>query len=701
MATLPEYDIFGEVGACMVASENDNTARNIEFGHIHIPQWDFSSYVPFLEIEKSIKAAGGNHHDTVIHIGSELERDHGATAIFRIRTWQEFTRIVHNNRDIDPGTQAFGPQPLAWTRHQILPRQAVLVISIEPQMPADCAMALIVAIHWAFSISKEQDSRVRIITFSPERLSPTLASLVKLYSSDMELKTFGLPPTVSCDFSRYTEGCHIIQHAGVFRDKISATVMSKRIDASHAVVCFPPRHRVLNFDCNMSWSRSGREDVLYHELEESLTLADISHACVRRTSKIHALLAPHGFRSPFGIKPVSYLHVVPSSTGQRRVYDLETNQIIQMDVSVSRDEFMEQLSWTRRATCHPARVYIYVNNMDLLSPTAGKFDEERSVDVANHQMGGFIAAVCGLVDWGIDPRGVLPCFISDSRALEKMSRVLCAQNILSITPFGLGMSETQSRTFLAILSMVKYEHRIAYFLTLPAADGMVVRAKAQLAALLTQGLDTISASRSVHEIETAPLGNGGTLAGQGTMWTKLVLWKRAVRIFAPAWESFTGKYPQTGDMTIDRTKAISVQKLAFRLLVTLGDLGISTAPGEIDTDLNDLDEDQCLLLQRHLFLAYYDQLTTLEIISHHKQVRFDPEFEFRHVGSQTRLHRVPLWDFDLDRIVENENGSRRLFGVFHGLKFRSETGKFDVEDWTWIPSWVVREVDDSFFEEQE
>ncbi|KAH8706176.1 hypothetical protein BGZ61DRAFT_531395 [Ilyonectria robusta] len=90
-------------------------------------------------------------------------------------TYLEFVRLLENNRaehGKDPKVWKRKWQPNDWIKESILPSRALIVMSIELQMPFECALALVAAVHWTMDIAQRRDANTRVPTMSPEDDEP-------------------------------------------------------------------------------------------------------------------------------------------------------------------------------------------------------------------------------------------------------------------------------------------------------------------------------------------------------------------------------------------------------------------------------------------------------------------------------------------------------------------------------------------------
>lgn len=685
MSTPPNWcEPLTEIGKWAIPVEEQ---LDIKLGHVQISPEYFTYHVPWVVIAKSIEQETSQ---TVLFVGSTLEEESAAATDLWFFSWARFTALLKLNREpTGDGPQGWREtgQPQGWIQNQILPSQVVIVLSIEPRLPVDCALALIAASQWIKDISCRPGASARLLALSPEGISLPFDRLMAYQFPGSLVTSF----TLSClNDEQPTKGCRIYEQR-MPPDQLIKSVINElgNNDETHAVMCFPPWNRVDQL------SNEGRlkKHFTIIELENSSSLKCLTQHLTPSVPRNIVFKVPNGFRSPVALDGFQRFHLVPGTTQQCPAIDPKTKEVMKLETRISLGQYAEQLAWAQRSNCDTSHVSIYTSGMDVLLQSPNGLEVNRLLDVENHHLGGFVAAVCDIGHWGFDVLAVLRCFVSAQQHLATAAYRLASQGIL-MSPtdmtLGMGLTPGKASAFIETLSLVGYDPRIAFFATTPSSNDVVATVKMQVAALLTEGLDVVRIDQKAMSTEAVLAercwGYTRPLSLKGTMWLKLGLWKRLRNPLQVGRTQATPSVLEIDGVSIETAASLRIEKMLTKLGQTLPRHGVQVANESIDLESAELNEAQCLELQRDLLSAYVFQLATLKPVmdqdsSSHSVV------ECTHVASLTPLSSCPTKLLDLEGIRKQDVSSNLIFGVCEGLE-RHGTDTV-VREWTWIPATVV------------
>ncbi|KAK7431839.1 hypothetical protein QQZ08_001457 [Neonectria magnoliae] len=195
-----------------------------------------------------------------------------------------------------------------------------------------------------------------------------------------------------------------------------------------------------------------------------------------------------GFRAQCLVEGFDMVHILVASGSVDNAYDAATGQTAH--VSTSRSERLEQIPWATRTTCAPKDVVVYLDAHDTVEEFIDAGHDRRRLDVAKHQMGGFLGAAAGLWDWNIDQR-VLWFFARENFAVSEISNRMFRHSITArlqpFTSLSLRLPYIEACVFQMVLPILDYDYRLAYLMSHSSSgrhDTKVNRIKIQLAALL-------------------------------------------------------------------------------------------------------------------------------------------------------------------------------------------------------------------------
>lgn len=102
------------------------------------------------------------HHSRSVFSKTDQElRCSGSESFPMFATYLEFVKLLKNNQaqyKKDPKVWKRKWQPNDWIKESILPSRTLIVMSIELQMPFECALALVAAVYWTMDIAQRRDA---------------------------------------------------------------------------------------------------------------------------------------------------------------------------------------------------------------------------------------------------------------------------------------------------------------------------------------------------------------------------------------------------------------------------------------------------------------------------------------------------------------------------------------------------------------
>ncbi|RTE72601.1 hypothetical protein BHE90_012987 [Fusarium euwallaceae] len=551
--------------------------------------------------------------------------------------------------------------------------KAFFLIEVDPDGSADFFLALYAAVEFSLSVTEEQtQAAIRLATMSWESVDEIYSRLV--YQIGREITCFVLPG----NFERYIQICVGTGEEEQFKALVSRLEQLGSGD-QHTVVYFsdgpgpPPRWKEDEWE-EKGWTR------------EKLELDNHGRFPAQDESAGSVLLqVPCGTRGFGMLGGDGYAHIIPSSTRQRLIFDMETRQVVRVDLRVSQSERRQQLSWVDRTTCQRSRVCVY---LDVESRMA----HSRRRDILNNQLAGLIAGLAQFEGWPSRIRSLsrlIALLAQDGESQGMINQTvqrLELQGVLRIeTPQmdrAISLQGGIPNTFLALLPLVNYDTRLAYLLVQPS-DPMATWVKIQLAAALSIGLNNLLSIDMEHcsledlsYIKIArDIGYAAKLAPFGTLWTALGLMKRGKYEFVHRDNS----RPFVDDKVV--LSGSACQEWEGRCREIHGVLSPGQPPVDVLDEIGTLTEEQADGFHWDCLRAFAFQIAVLTFPR-------DPRIPVVHdiVSGVELLVNIALLTVDFDTIKEND--PECMVGFYTTLsRPRSAPGTM-ISDWNWIPSSV-------------
>ncbi|EEU44520.1 uncharacterized protein NECHADRAFT_85153 [Fusarium vanettenii 77-13-4] len=497
------------------------THPDVAFAHFEGPQaTNKSRWLP--EALWTSFVSGGRSETSIVHVvaKSKLRRlsrvraehvaEETARGVIPVKTvdYQELLRELRASRQNGRWhLRATGP----------LAHRSVFIIEVDPDFSADFFLALYAAVEFSLSVTEEQpQAAMRLATMSWEPADELYSRLVQ--QTEHGIITFVLPGNSEP---------YISFGVGSGEEEPFQAIISKLdqlgSDDLHTVVYFqdedrpPPRWKEDEWE-GWGWTR----EVFELDPHGRFPVQDEPTGSVM-------LRVPCDTRGFGRLETDGYVHIIPSRTRQRPIFDMQTRQVVRVELRVSQSERFQQLSWVDRTTCPRSRVCAYP---DVESPIG----HPRRKDILNSQLAGLIAGLVQFEGWPSRIRS-LPRLIAVLVQEDETIRGIFDQTAQRLVFQGLLQMEGPEsgpiislkggipNIFSALLPLVDYDTRLAYLLVQPS-DRLTTLFKTQVAAMVTIGQDkVVDFSLGVrNEVDKAyvkiamALGYGKNLASFGTLW---------------------------------------------------------------------------------------------------------------------------------------------------------------------------------------
>ncbi|RSL59885.1 hypothetical protein CEP51_013850 [Fusarium floridanum] len=588
----------------------------------------------------------------------------------------------------------------------------VVAFVIDPQMSAECALALIATVQWAADLGSQY--RLRILTISFEDAPRALRRL--LYHYDL-----GAPHTMSLNPP---------DSAAALRREVHRLI---QVNEDDLVQAFQRESRGdLERQGVISWQKlpqfdHGQDRDVIHVPTMDISVQDRSRSVNSLTitleEDIEAAFSgfmnqyraqstawvdgcylrsvPPAFRSPFPLENFDNLHLFLNSHRQQFIYDAVTGQPTWVNLPICHEERLEQVAWTVRTRNIPSRISIYTEASSI-DDFISSGSLHRRLKVCNEHVGGFIAATTRqFARWGVDTSSVLCCFFESS--IDKMAHLslldrLHVQGILGNKESTIGLVGHHLDIFYKVLPVVGFDHRLALFVALPSSNAVVRQVKVQLAAILTAGIRQLFTFDADFWDKTLVLECSGwstNLAPTGSMWLALGLWRRGALDYDDYSSRKVSQNTKDGKLglgdcgiSVDVATCHEISQAITAICSVFMASEVPMLPVSASEESRVLKSEECIELQKHLLQAYIFQLT---------RCVDGPDGPILHdMTTRMRIdldHGIPQWiRFSINLKKSKRSGNANLgpiFGIYHGMERAENSGTVRLSDWTWIPIPVV------------
>ncbi|EEU35476.1 uncharacterized protein NECHADRAFT_86219 [Fusarium vanettenii 77-13-4] len=589
-------------------------------------------------------------------------------------SYEEFLDFVKRER------RGAGRGPEVWPKISERDRLIVMV-AVEPHMPADCALSLTMVVNWASG--RPSGFSMRVLTVSTSHDHPEMAALVRSKSMP-EPERFTLDD-LRAQLTHQGPGCNYNKEQMIHPRHCAATGCPK--DGSQIVVLFASDGSLK--DLAISLKVQGWPVTAIHRRTHTNSMELVSTAFEEAMCRVLHVEDP--IRSLFPLTGFNHVHVVANSTSTKVVFDAVTGQLTSTLAQRSKQERKEQLAYAHRSQ-GASSVTVYIDRPYIDRPVT-RFLEAgtrlRRLQISNEHLGGFIAALAGVEAWGIDALEVAGCFVPHMEEYALMTTVkrLIDQGLLRRVQgtgcLGLQIHDKEAEVFKAVLPILDYDHRLAYFVAQHTDNVILRQSKLQLASILTvEALELMKLPADMGDdfdaLAAKCWGYTRPLAKQGTMWMVLGLWKLAAKHLNDFHEGMITNLthvPVFGTSVhvslMESTKVANTIKRLTRALAKLH-IGLIDVPTADET--GELDRAGCVELQTHLFTAFLGQLIVGSPM--------DGEWGWQVVASGIGVVDFKdwvHWFVKIDEVYE-ANGETVVWGVFNKLSRQGR--RISVGDWT-------------------
>jgi hypothetical protein len=714
--TLPENVLFGHAKCSYNSLSDLDTWKEVVEGVCQSGPVDVLIVGPTMKTNIAILA-----WHALQNSNKNLENE------IKTQTYRDFFKKLHANRLPD----ATGPN--AWRNTQNMKAQTVVLV-LDHDMSADCALAMLAAVHWATDISPL--IHVRVLTISFSAAPYPFIRLLDLYANNQPI----LFEVNKCaDISEAQMAPVELVGSTYFNNnllKSLAEPLKGRVDRQ-IIICpsssdydqKPRRQQRLSVRRTINEALEDRLAIL-----ETLPVGErIESKPEEREVKLDQIVADDnanvilryypGYRPPLPLDGFLQVHMHLATHLDQTIFDSFTLQVAQIRLAVSNEERREQLSLAFRTSLIPGRIRLYFEEQTLDDFLNNGPPEK--LKVCNQHAGGFITALVCLLNWGIQFDRVISCFFAYD--LEKLASrhiidVLRRQEITSHKPHGeiqdvnalqfptaLGEHFVDDTSLiLTLLPIVDFEYRLATFIARHTNSSVVLKVKLQLAAILVTGInqlftfpyhDVTAKEQFSQSLVESCRGWTTALAHQGSMWMAVGLWKHSTLLNVKVNnESNRGVMIPSTETIVNFPAALHVQKTLTSLTNALIAHYIAVLPDHIPE--SPMFKEDCEEIQEHLAYAYCNQTTIFTmgadgLLQH--QLKLGPA-DATSVFVPPRL----IDSTHFDRLFREDNGlphgsavwyDSKICGIYHGLRREFGLGEIHLDDWTYIPSKFIPGLD--------
>lgn len=679
----------------------ESGSNRVRFGHIKIPPYRLREPSLLEMIATAIPSTGYASDLRPFFVLSDFERSviteevqtelNKRTLPPAIATFAEVLQALRGSRCSDGSAHVcWMPynSPMGWEKGRLIPRKAVIVIQLDPQLSADCALALIGLVQWAFDICVNSHTSLHILTMSTDpgyNIVPALAERRYPGIAISELNLAALAdqdPLAAAQVIEDQDIASKIDEAMLQGPKCSIAVV---MIGDLSVGQFLPES-------------AGAQTIL----RDATRMPQFNKFCYRQEGLPSIWILDLNGNCPLlptALEGYDEVHVVLGSNYEDVAWHHGVGQLALFRRVTARDERRDQLWWARQPNAKAT--YVYTSGSSIEAFLEAGYSRHRLIEDAH--LGGFIASVFDMRSWGIDAERVVRLCVRAPAlhvTMEMLDR-LRVQRIISqdrvILP------DLDAKVFRAILPMVNYDHRLALFVALDSEspNSLVKMVKVQLAALATFGLERLFSGKPLEKTLTevafadeqllslpfeACMGYGSRLATRGTLWLSLGLWKHFLSVeSAPDNTRFKALHDL---IAMNREVAQLAEERVTEMCRALQAQGIRISPAmRVSDEKTNIDEDDTSQLEAHLLRSFLHQLVgvysprassklTFKLVATDAQVH-----QIGHDGSITGL--LPIYQ------MYEEGPVDCLFGVCSLLRKGSGKPTILACDWTMISASTV------------
>ncbi|KAF4978803.1 hypothetical protein FZEAL_4870 [Fusarium zealandicum] len=634
-------------------------------GHIQGPAATAKGIKVPLAIWKTLRDQSPDVH--VVHVLADFKRSH----------------VVECRTELEAGSQAADGLDLSSLRnfttltyHEFVDLFRETLIETDPEFSAEFALAFSVAFAYIMSFDgASADGTMRVMTMSWENIHPFARELFRYCEVYQEFEL----PEINRGQARIMSSPE--ESIPLALKTIRDLYASKNPDFRHMTVTF--------MDFKIDRSEWGNYNITStNDLEILYQAKDHINPWI---------LAPDGLRTPRNLPASNLVYIIPSgSSEERRIFDLETRQVVAVTLKTSTSERKQQLSWMDRTECARSGVTVIMPNGFIEGENA---ELPRRLEVLNSQLSGFILALTEFVDW---PSAYMALMLHNFRRLVEhhvvadMTRRLVLSQILNVedTPLGfsLNLPKEAHRNFYRVLPLLKYDGRAAHFLCAPSSSSFVVLIKMQAAVMLMTSFSSLFAfdstviEEAVEEIVSfAGQSINGNFARFGSFWMAKGLMMLVTK--------HTPKEPQPMDilrlpelgLTIDIVGLGEARATFNAIFHEFLENGVAVAHDRDSADgcgNRKVTEAEFEEVSLHLARAYTHQRALVTWDTDTGEMLMTDQLSKQPLCFETDTDRFIAWA----DIIKADGLS--VVGVYSYAGRDPSTGMTTIQDWTWIPQKV-------------
>ncbi|KAJ4011534.1 hypothetical protein NW752_008540 [Fusarium irregulare] len=569
---------------------------------------------------------------------------------------------------------------------EVLPRSIIVIMWLDSEMPADCALAVAGIVKWATEVSLTDPSAdISILTMAADKESNVLSDVVASTGSNSKVENLDLA-------------------ALVHQDPVTGSTVLGNYDTKRSLghvlqACqeMPQVQRlIISFDEVFSslMVRYTRKPE-WKFIEYIFVTPDTFEYTLRRMTRLGnfktlVVTFPSTPRIPAPkLVALHELYVVTGCKVQHaEVWDDECLQVVTKSRPTSREERRRQLWWSYQPDSTNRRSII------TLAPNDHLFLQKSGPQprlVENAHLGGFVAAVVDLASWGMDMNKLLSCFVRYSLRSEEMMKRLTIQGV--VAKGSVSLSEKEADVFRWTLSYFDYDYRLSLLVALDA-DTLLRSIKVHVAVLLKHGIldlirirpDSSQAGTNLrHKILQECRKTFHRLRYDGIVWLILGLLGQTESDASGAVKDL---------LSFDKNKVNHRISRIEDLLLVINDYSGLNISEAVSWEFGELDQDHVRQIQSHFLRAYIFQLTMVHPDMAKGTGSSDVNPVFKLASS---LSRCSVKEADSQSLASLYSPSFLIKGdrhtayvIAHNLE-RSEDGKLSLGFWTSIPGFVTAE----------
>ncbi|KAF4333479.1 hypothetical protein FBEOM_12715 [Fusarium beomiforme] len=376
-------------------------------------------------------------------------------------------------------------------------------------------------------------------------------------------------------------------------------------------------------------------------------------------------------------------HIITSKSRRRLIFDRQTRQNVTVTIRCSDSEEKQQMSWAHRVTGPKPNIYTQPGF------TYGA-RQRRRMRIKDEQLGGFLIALAEFDKWPVGIGNMAPLLNppnEETQVVVEIAGRVASQRIIALSDgssvrWSLLLPEETHAALYAVLPLVEYDHRLAYFLCMKSSNRMANTAKVQMAAIISASskdcFDFVGhRPPNVRKInETAQIGLLDNVAHTGTIMMGLGLLKAAIG--ASRFSLILAEiYIADKHIRVNMDEVKHVMERCRIILEALDACGVKVDKDACFTKQEEAIEfDDFMDVWSHLLKAFTYQIAMVSIDNHGRMF-------MRDLVSHTLLETT----FEVRRSLEWQHLPKNNKGYIAGVYTRAnrERGRTTIQDWNWIP----------------